>query len=270
MTRSGIRLVSSVAGLWLGSTTLLWAAPPPTQVLQVVEEAPAAGQASPSGTDALLMVQQLQEEVRTLRGQVEALQFEIRKMKDQERQRYIDLDQRILDLSRLVAERLSGPAVQTPPVSAKDSDAAQTPPPASTPGNSPSPDKTQPPSPEQQRQYQAAFELVRQQKFKEAIGAWLDFISAWPDSDLTANAYYWLGEVYLVEGELEKAEQAFIVVLGRYPDHRKAPDARFKLGVVYHRQGKVNEAREALRTVVENYPDSHAADLAKTYLSKLE
>ena len=59
---------------------------------------------------------------------------------------------------------------------------------------------------------------------EKAVDAFHAFINQYPESDLTPNAYYWLGEVYLVipagagqTGVHRGGEQ--------YTTHRKAPDA---------------------------------------------
>ena len=91
-----------------------------------------------------------------------------------------------------------------------------------------------------------------------------------PEGDLTVNAYYWLGEVYLAKPQLEQARQAFTIVATRYSDHRKAPDAVYKLGVTLDRLGEKDEARRRMSSVVEQYPDSGAAELAQKYLDSAQ
>ena len=48
--------------------------------------------------DLVLQVQELQDEVRTLRGQLEEQSREIENLKRRQRDQYLDLDQRISDL----------------------------------------------------------------------------------------------------------------------------------------------------------------------------
>ena len=95
-------------------------------------------------------------------------------------------------------------------------------------------------------------------------------MDTYPEGDLTVNAYYWLGEVYLAKPQLEQARQAFTIVATRYSDHRKAPDAVYKLGVTLDRLGEKDEARRRMTSVVEQYPDSGAAELAKKYLDSAQ
>ncbi|MBS3805525.1 MAG: tol-pal system protein YbgF, partial [Oleiphilaceae bacterium] len=115
--------------------------------------------------------------------------------------------------------------------------------------------------------YQAIQTLIREDKdYDAAIDGIYDFLSEYPEGDLTVNAYYWLGEVYLVKPQLEQAKQAFTIVATRYPDHRKAPDAAYKLGVSYDRLDEKQKAEAQMRSVVQDYPQTKAAELARTYL----
>lgn len=100
--------------------------------LAIVVSAPAvAQQADPSVVaDLVLQVQELQDEVRTLRGQVEEQNQELENLKRRQRDQYLDLDQRISDM------RNSQPVM---PSGAVPSSAGQ-PPSGRAPGVSPSAD----------------------------------------------------------------------------------------------------------------------------------
>src|SRR5699024_2850314 len=130
--------------------------------------------------------------------------------------RYIDLDQRILDLS----EKLSDQS-QAAPASSES---------AAEEGGSEKIREYRQPDAEEREAYQAIQDLIqKQKKYDEAISKLYEFIDTYPEGDLTVNAYYWLGEVYLAKPKPEQARQAFSIVATRYPDHRKAPDAVYKL-----------------------------------------
>ena len=175
------------------------------------------------------MIQQLQGEVRRLQGEVEEQRHLINRLQEQGRDRYIDLDQRILDLSEKLYRQ---------------------------------------PGAAERKAYEQIQDLIRnQKKYDEAISRIYEFIDKYPEGDLTVNAYYWLGEVYLVKPQLEQAKQAFTIVATRFADHRKAPDALYKLGVTHDRLGEKAEAQRRMKMVIENYPASSAAELAKKYLA---
>ncbi|MBZ2167820.1 tol-pal system protein YbgF [Marinobacter sp. F4216] len=199
------------------------------------------------------MIQQLQEEVRRLRGEVEEQRYQIDRLQKQGRDRYIDLDQRILSLSEKLAEQPSAPASAgssagsgAPVIEARE---------------------YRQPDAEEREAYAEIQDLIRNHKnYDEAITQIYGFIDTYPEGDLTVNAYYWLGEVYLVKPQLEQAKQAFTIVATRYPDHRKAPDALYKLGVTLDKLGEAEQARVRMQTVIDSYPDSSAADLARKFL----
>jgi tol-pal system protein YbgF len=118
--------------------------------------------------------------------------------------------------------------------------------------------------------YSAAFELMRARKFPEATAAFSRFVRDYPNGGYTANSFYWLGELYLAQDNLEQARQSFTQVLNLYPDSQKVPDSLYKLGVVQHRLGDATRAREYLNRAVSQYPGSSAAALAQTYLSEIQ
>lgn len=214
---------------------------------------------SQANSELFFMIEQLRQDVSRLQGQVEEQRHKIEQLSRQSKERYIDLDQRLLELSRKQSES-SGSA------SASASDTDQQ---ASTDAEM----KTREyraPTKKEQADYDEIQTLIREKKaYDSAIDKLYSFISEYPEGDLTVNAYYWLGEVYLVKPQLQQAKQAFSIVATRFSDHRKAPDALYKLGVTQARMGDDAEARSTLKSVSGKYPNSNAAKLASEYLTKL-
>jgi len=210
---------------------------------------------SQANAELFYMIQQLQSSVRQLQGQVEEQRHLINRLQQQGRDRYVDLDQRILDLTKAVES--SGPQEQV------DGGAEQ----AATSGQVQPVRIYRTPEAEEQKVYNEIIDLIRNKKdFDAAINQLYEFIDSYPEGDLTVNAYYWLGEVYLAVPKLEQARQAFTIVATRYSDHRKAPDALYKLGVTLSRLGEASEAARRMQSVVERYPESSAAELARQFL----
>ncbi|MBE0484501.1 tol-pal system protein YbgF [Marinobacter sp.] len=202
------------------------------------------------------MIQQLQADVRRLQGQVEEQQHQVSRLQQQSRDRYVDLDQRILDLSKSLESKAADDASANSQAS-RPGEATR-----STPAR-----VYRSPGAEEQKTYSAIIDLIRNKKdFDAAISQLYDFIDQYPEGDLTVNAYYWLGEVYLADPKLEQAKQAFTIVATRFHDHRKAPDAVYKLGITLNRLGEKDEAKRRMQSVVERYPDTGAADLARKFL----
>ncbi len=189
-------------------------------------------------------VQVLQQEVLTLRGMLERQGFEIKKLKQQRLDDYLDLDRRISLLSQRGA--VSGAVLP-----ARASAAV----PKKTPGNGPN----------EMKHYRSAINLVlKEQRYDEAIIALKKHLEDFPTGRFTVNAKYWLGEVYLEKKELEKARQWFSSVIGEHPEHNKVPDSQYKLGVVYHLLGDLTTAKSLLEKV--SHSNSNASRLADSYL----
>ncbi|SDJ29069.1 tol-pal system protein YbgF [Billgrantia gudaonensis] len=201
---------------------------------------------APSGNLVIFnQVQQHEEEIRQLRGQVEELRHQLEQLRNQTRQQYMDLDERLMAEdagmeSPEVDEQAARQVVETPSPSGTSEDA--------------------------QAAYQAAFAHVQSREFEEAIRAFETFVDEYPDTRLTANGYYWLGELHSAEANLEEAEAAFQRVIDDFPDSSKLPDALYKLGLVKARQGEPEESRALLERVRDDHPDSSAAGLADDFL----
>lgn len=244
----------------------------PAAEVPIIEITPGPGQnpssvgygASGGSQEAqlLLMLQQLQDEVRMLRGQVESQQYELNRMKREQEDRYRDLDRRI---SLLMTGGATGPALSTaspvdePPAAAPEPAPVT---PSSVPPTVPAPSAA--PAGGDQA-YQAAFSLVRERKFDQAAEAFERFVLDYPASPRQANAHYWLGEIYLAQRKLEGSQKSFTQVVESFPNSPKVPDALYKLGVLNDQLGNAAESTRYMERVMREYPNSSAARLAQNY-----
>jgi len=117
--------------------------------------------------------------------------------------------------------------------------------------------------------YQAAFGLLKDSQFDQAIAAFQQFLVTYPDSSLADNAQYWLGEAYYVNKSFPEALAAFQRVATKYPQSRKVPDALLKVGYCYYELKQWTEAHDTLAQVVTSYPDTPAGKLAQSRLEKM-
>lgn len=225
---------------------------PPSPALpsqSVVAQLPVDNSGSGNLVSELLMqVEQMQNEIATLRGRLEEQGARLERMEREQQDRYLDLDGRV---SSLMSASYADTGANKAPVTE-----------ASTPDvGKPSPADA----------YKSAMELVRAKKFTEAGAAFDSFAETYPEAPLLVNALYWSGEVNLVEGHLDVAEARFRRVMTDFASHTKAADATYKLGVTLHKAGKNAEARQVLQSVIDEY--SGSADgtvaLATSYLKKV-
>lgn len=122
---------------------------------------------------------------------------------------------------------------------------------------------------DEQISYLAAYELVKNKRFDDALVAMQAFVTQYPQGGYTANAQYWLGELYMVKNNYPKAIDHFEIVLKQFPSSSKAAACTLKIGYALAASGKDNEARLRLQQVLKNYPDTPTAQLAATKLESL-
>ena len=220
---------------------------PPTVTTTLPQTQTQAG--SGGLTDLFYQLQVLQQEIQNLRGQVEDQAYQIQRLQQQQKDQYLDLDSRMMALSS------SGP-VPAPQTTAPD--------PTETPVSSAQPTN-------ERDAYRQAFEAMRQQQFDTSMAAFQQLISDYPNGQYTPNAFYWIGEIFLVANQdLEQARQAFAQVVNLHPDHQKAPDAMYKLAVVYSTLADNETALRFLNRVQSEYPNAPAAGLARKLSAELQ
>jgi len=206
---------------------------------------------------------QVQADVRQLRGRVEELEYNAEAMHKQQRDLYSDLDKRIAALgggSSGAVGALGGAG------SAAGSSSSQSPSGAAGSAGSPTGSAGSGAgsagSSEEQTVYAQSFDALKAGSYSVAITGFKSFLSSYPASPLAENAQYWLGEAFYVTRDFDSATGAFRNVLQKWPDSRKAPDALLKLGYTQLEQKKTGEGRATLSQVVQKYPGTDAAKLA--------
>jgi tol-pal system protein YbgF len=242
-----------------------------------------AQQADPAVTaNLVIQVQELQDEVRTLRGLLEDQTRELENLKRRQRDQYLDLDQRISDM------RNAQPVLQSGATTSGTQTGRQ------GPSVSPSEDMPEVRGPiESQSQvtgigepvvqvqaaqlsaedekaaYDQAFQALKELRYADAAEEFQGFLDQFPNSEYADNAQYWLGESYYVTRNYDIALDAFQGLLDQYPDSPKAPDALLKIGYTHYELEQWDSARSALTQVQERYPDSTLSRLAENRLRSM-
>jgi len=237
-----------------------------------------------SGPDLVYQVQDLLEEVRQLRGQVEAQQREIENLQRRQRDQYLDLDQRLQALGRgadsSVREQADSgspdgnspeqdrPAVR-PVTPSADRPEVRAPIDARTEvttlpeSRQDGPRELETPGEDEQAAYDQAFRALRETRYADAAEGFAEFLDQYPDSSYAPNAQYWMSETYYVTRDFETALRFFNQLLDRYPGSSKQGDALLKIGFSHYELRQWNEARAALEQVRSEYPDTTLARLAE-------
>ncbi|HET6591976.1 MAG TPA: tol-pal system protein YbgF [Xanthomonadales bacterium] len=233
--------------------------------------------------DLVLQVQELQDEVRSLRGQLEEQNREIENLKRRQRDQYLDLDQRISDLRNgqpMAAPAAGAAAAGQGPAPGPAASAAGDVPEVRAPlttesavtaiGEPLAQSQAAASSPDDEKAaYDQAFQALKDLRYADAAEEFQAFLTRYPGSDYADNAQYWLGESYYVTRNYDLALKSFQDLLDHFPDSPKAPDALLKIGYTHYELEQWDSARAALTQVQEQYPESTLSRLAENRLRSM-
>jgi tol-pal system protein YbgF len=119
------------------------------------------------------------------------------------------------------------------------------------------------------RAYESSFDLFKTGKYKEAISSFNDFLKTYPESNLAASAYYWIGNSYYALRDFSNAVSAQEKLIKSYPNSPKIPDAMLNIASSQQEMNNKTAARKTLEAVVAGYPGSDAAEKAKRRLTSI-
>ncbi len=221
--------------------------------------------------DLIDKIKGLQQEVQELRGQLEVQAHDLKLLQQQQLAFYKDLDGRLsgtasvkapstkpsMDLSMGSHELSPQAKISTTSGTAKAAPAAAV---TSVSRANPA---------DEQIGYLAAYELVKNKRYDDALNAMTIFVQKYPRGGYTANAQYWLGELYLAKKDNEKAIEHFDTVLQQFPTSTKSAASMLKVGYAYAAMGNKQEATKFLQQVVRAYPDTPTAQLATSKLQAI-
>lgn len=117
--------------------------------------------------------------------------------------------------------------------------------------------------------YRAAYADYIAAKYPLASSEFSDLIKAYPDDNLSGNAYFYLGEIDSRTKKPSAAIKAYDHLLEHYPDNTKIPAAHL------HKAAAMIDAREndaairELRALIQRFPNSPEAAQARTRLNTL-
>ncbi len=117
--------------------------------------------------------------------------------------------------------------------------------------------------------YRSAYEDYMRGNYDLAAEGFGEYMRRWPNTELTDNALYWIGECYDAQEQPEEALTTFTKVLEDYPTSDKAAAAQLKKGLIYLKMGDQGQGVVNLQYVVYEHPGTREADLAREQLRSL-
>lgn len=201
---------------------------------------------------------QMEEELRTMRGQVETAQYQAGEAKRDLQKMKEDYDYRLQALEQAqsaasmgaatpTADAASTPAADAPMTKVEDAPASYSPATKAVTGAD---------FPDSNAAYNAAFKQLNAKDYSGAATSFDAFVKKYPSDPLTANAYYWLGESYYARGDYTRAADGFRKGFESNPQGQKAPDNLLKLALSLDSIKRTSEACVVLGQVVSKYGET--------------
>ena len=212
-----------------------------------------------SNATLVAKVAEIEEKMNNTQGAVEQTNYRLDRMSQQLTQAQHDID----DL-KASAGRFGAPSAGAPVAGGMPGTTATTQPPPMTEVSVPASASENP-----MEVYQAAYRDYQRGNYDLALAGFRDFLARYPDSELAANAEYWIGESLYSQKKYSEAIDEFNRVVNKYPKSDKAPGALLKKGYAYLAINDRPRAIVQFQYVVHEYPNSRESALAKDRLRQL-
>jgi tol-pal system protein YbgF len=226
--------------------------------------------------EMIQQVDEISEDINLLRGEIEVQGNEIGEIKKSQRVLYQDIDRRLRDMeSRSVgqapAAQMAVPAAAAASQSTGSgaSSTSQTPSVAPAIGGAAAASTPTAEQAGERAAYQAAFDTLKEGRYKEAKAEFTAFLEQYPSSSFSANAQYWLGEAHYVTRNFKQGIIEFEKVIQGFPGSNKVPDAMLKLGYTYYELKQYPQAKTVLQDLRTHFPDETASRLAAKRLDRI-
>ncbi|HTH73913.1 MAG TPA: tol-pal system protein YbgF [Trinickia sp.] len=180
-------------------------------------------------------IDQLNQQIATVRGQNEDLSNQVATLQKQQKDYYTDLDTRLKKFE---------PQTQT-------IDGVQ---------GSVQPGETD--------AFNAASQQFRSGDYKGAAAAFRDFIAKYPQSPYQPTAQYWLGNALYAQRDYKGSTAVWQGIVKNYPQHPRAPEALLAIANNQLEQGQKAAARKTLQQILSQYGGSDVAQSAQQKLAQ--
>jgi tol-pal system protein YbgF len=196
--------------------------------------------------DLANQIEAIRAELAKLRGQIEVVQHESDAGAKRQRDFYVDLDGRLRKVETAAGD-LATKIAEIPP---------------------PPPPKPKVDPDAEPRSYEAAINLFKDKKYKEAQAGFQAFMRDYPNSNLVSSAQFWFANTLYLQRDCKGAIDAHTVVIDRHPGSSLAPDALLAISTCQQELNDAKAARKTLETLVARYPQSSAAETARQRLKR--
>ena len=216
--------------------------------------------------DVMVRVENMQTELQNLLGEIELQKHALSEIKKRQRDLYVDIDRRLLQIERRSVASTSPPiSASTPtPAPVNKIDVVSPTVPSKKPTSTQSAKKEG-----EQVAYQKAFDLLRALRYEKATHAFRQFLTDYPDGRYAHIAQYWLAETSYHTRKYDIAVQDYQTLINQYPKSPKRADALLKIGYSQFELKSFSKAEDVLKNLIQSYPGTTESGQAENLLQKI-
>jgi len=118
--------------------------------------------------------------------------------------------------------------------------------------------------------YKTAIQSLQEQDFEKANSLFKFFVDNFKDEEKLPLSFFWLGEIALIQNNLEPSQKYFLELVNLYPSHYRTPLAHKKIGDIFLKKNEIEKAKDKYNFVIREYPNDTASSLALQLLKNME
>ncbi len=198
----------------------------------------------------------LRDNLQQLRGQVESLKKDFAVNTKKEEEAFDNILLKVNFIENFLEIGKKDVVNETPDKSSKPTGTAVT--------------KDQIKKQDNEKAYSAAYQTFKEGNYDKARTEFQNFLAAYPGSEYSDNAQFWIGECYFFEKKYEQAILEYEKVAKNYPNGGKVPYALLKQGLSFFKLGDKTSAKLLLQQVIKDYPNTNQARIARSKLQEIK
>ena len=118
--------------------------------------------------------------------------------------------------------------------------------------------------------YKTAIQSLQDQDFEKASSLFKFFVDNFKDEEKLPLSIFWLGEIALIQNNLQSSQEYFLQLVNLYPSHYRTPLAQKKIGDIFLKKNEIDKAKDKYNYVIREYPNDAASSLALQLLKNME
>jgi tol-pal system protein YbgF len=120
-----------------------------------------------------------------------------------------------------------------------------------------------------QAEYRSGLEAYQRGDYPSSVQSLRNFVSRNRGSALAPYAHYWIGEAYFSQGKYYEAILAYNEIPTSWPENDRVPAAKLRQAEAFAASGDLQDARIYLKELIEKYPGTPEAAEAQQRLRSL-